>query len=198
MPIAEKVNEKLKYQDYLGWPDDERWEIIDGVAYNMTPAPRVIHQSIVGKLDRVLWKKVEENGRTLFIAPTDVIFDEYNVVQPDIFMVCDKAKITDDNIKGAPDLIIEVTSPSTFLKDKRDKKGLYEKFGVKEYIIVYPDEEIVDRLYLEDNKYSAPDVFNWDETMRIKSIGMDVNLWEIFGKEIKGKKSNKSRETSNE
>ena len=200
MPIAEKVNEKLKYQDYLGWPDDERWEIIDGIAYNMTPAPGVKHQSISRNIEVFLVNQIRLNKKEceVFDAPTDVVFDEYNVVQPDIFVVCDKAKITDDNIKGAPDLIIEVISPSTFLKDKRDKKGLYEKFGVKEYIIIYPDEEIVDRLYLEDNKYSAPDVFNWDETIKIKSIGLDIRLWEIFEKEVKEKESNKSRETSNE
>ena len=146
MPIAEKVNEKLKYQDYLGWPDDERWEIIDGIAYNMTPAPGVKHQSISRNIEVFLVNQIRLNKKEceVFDAPTDVILDEYNVVQPDVFVVCDKAKITDDNIKG------------------------------------------------------APDVFNWDETMRIKGIGMDIRLWEIFEKEIKEKKSNKLRETSNE
>jgi Uma2 family endonuclease len=179
-----KSNSRLySYHDYLNWPDDERWEIMDGIAYNMSPAPSVKHQSIVSKLDRGLGNKVEEKGCSLFIAPTDVVFDEYNVVQPDVFVVCDKAKITDDNIQGAPDLVIEVISPSTSLKDKREKKKLYEKFGVKEYLIIYPEDELVERFILQNDKYPAPDVFNWDETMMLGSLALDVNLWEIFGKE---------------
>ena len=149
----------------------------------MSPAPSVKHQSIVSKLDRGLGNKVEEKGCTLFIAPTDVIFDEYNVVQPDVFVVCDKAKITEDNIQGAPDLIVEVISPSTSLKDRREKKKLYEKFGVKEYLIIYPEDELVERFILQNDKYPAPDIFNWDETMKLEILEPDVNIWEIFGKE---------------
>jgi len=171
------------YHDYLNWPDDERWEIIDGLGYNMSPAPSVKHQSIVSKLDRMLGNKVEDKGCTLFIAPTDVIFDAYIVVQPDVFVVCDKAKITEDNIQGAPDLIVEVISPSTSLKDRREKKKLYEKFGVKEYLIIYPEDELVERFILQNDKYPAPDIFNWDETMKLEILELDVNIWEIFGKE---------------
>jgi len=183
MPLIQQSSERYTYGDYLTWPDDETWEIIDGLAYNMSPAPSVKHQSIVSKLDRGLGNKVEEKGCTLFIAPTDVIFDEYNVVQPDVFVVCDKAKITEDNIQGAPDLIVEVISPSTSLKDRREKKKLYEKFGVKEYLIIYPEDELVERFILQNDKYPAPDVFNWDETMKLEILEPDVNIWEIFGKE---------------
>jgi len=182
MPLIQQSSERYTYGDYLTWPDDERWEIIDGIAYNMSPAPSVKHQNIVSKLDRGLGNKVEEKGCSLFIAPTDVVFDEYNVVQPDVFIVCDKTKITDDNIKGAPDTIIEVISPSTNLKDKREKKKLYEKSGVKEYVIIYPEDELVELFILQNDKYPAPDVFNWDETMKLESLELDVNLWEIFGK----------------
>ncbi|MEA3415917.1 MAG: Uma2 family endonuclease [Thermodesulfobacteriota bacterium] len=67
------------------------------------------------------------------IAPTDVVFSEHDVVQPDVFVVCDQKKITEANIQSSPDLIMEVLSPATSLKDKREKKNLYEKYGVKEY-----------------------------------------------------------------
>ena len=174
--------QRYSYKDYLTWPDNEKWEIIEGYAYNMTPAPRTRHQIIIGKLFRKLVDRVEEKSCTLFIAPTDVVLDEYNVVQPDLFVVCDRAKITEDNIRGAPDLIIEVTSPSTSIKDKREKKGLYERFGVKEYLIVYPEDELVERVALEDERYGAPDIFNWDEAIKIESLGLDVPLWEIFEK----------------
>ena len=103
--------------DYLTWPDDERWEIVDGVAYNMTPAPSVRHQTVAGKLNRKLANKPCKP----FIAPVDVIFSEYDIIQPDVFVVCDKSKITEDNIQGAPDLVIEVLSPTTATKDLRGK-----------------------------------------------------------------------------
>jgi len=179
--------QRYRYKDYLTWSDDEKWEIIDGYAYNMTPAPRTRHQIIIGKLFRKLVDKVEEKDCILFIAPTDVVLDEYNVVQPDLFLVCDKLKITEDNIRGAPDLIIEVTSPATSIKDKREKKDIYERFGVKEYLIVYPEDELVERFVLEGDKFVGPDIFNWDETMRIEGLGLDVFLWEIFEKQLEGK-----------
>lgn len=185
MSLIQQISERYTYGNYLTWPDDERWEIIDGLVYNMSPGPAVKHQRIVKlfaeKIDFELSAKKPDCES--FIAPTDVVFDEYNVVQPDIFVVCDKTKITKDNIQGAPDLIIEVISPSTRLKDKREKKKLYEKFGVKEYVIVYPEDELVERFILQNDKYPAPDIFNWDETMMLGSLELDVNIWEIFGKE---------------
>lgn len=185
MSQVKSISQKYTYQDYLDWPNDERWEIIEGVAYNMTPAPRVRHQRISRNIEVILVSEIRSKKKEceLFDAPTDVVFDQYNVVQPDVFVICDNSKITEDNIQGAPDLIIEVTSPSTSIKDKRGKKQLYERFGVKEYIIIHPEDELVERFNLEHEKYSAPEVFNWDETMKIESLGLDVNLWEIFEKQ---------------
>lgn len=190
MSQARSITKKYTYEDYLHWPDEERWEIIDGTAYNMTPAPTIKHQSISRNIEVTLVNKIrsKEIECEVFDAPTDVVFDEYNIVQPDILVVCDKTKITENNIKGSPELIIEVTSPSTSLKDRREKKKLYERFGVKEYLIVYPDDELVERFLVENDKYGAPEVFNWDETMRIESLDLDVDLWEIFGKEQGEKK----------
>ncbi len=187
MTQSKSMPQKYSYQDYLQWPDEERWEIMEGVAYDMTPAPSVKHQRIIGKLFRKMVDRIEEKGCAILISPTDVVLDEHNVVQPDLLVVCDETKITEDNIKGAPDLIIEVISPSTSLKDKRGKKKLYEKFGVKEYLIVYPEDELVERFILRNDKYPASDIFNWDETMNIESLELHMNLWEIFGKE-RGKK----------
>jgi len=189
MSHVKSISRLFCYQDYLHWPDDERWEIIDGIAYNMSPAPVIKHQRIVSKLFRRMVDKIEEKGCSMFIAPTDVVFDEHNIVQPDVFVVCDRKKITEDNIKGAPDFIIEVISPSTSLKDRREKKNLYKKFGVKEYLIVYPEDELVERFILENDKYGTTDIFNWDETMRMESLGLDVNLWEVFEKEREEKDS---------
>ena len=180
---VKNLNKKFTYADYQSWPDDERWEIINGHAYAMTPAPSVRHQKIVGRL----YVKLENSlsGKTCipFIAPTDVVLDEFNVIQPDILVVCDQGKITQANIQGPPDLVIEVISPSTTLKDRREKKALYERFGVLEYILVYPEEGIVERYFLENRKFSDPDLLNWDETLHLNIFPeLDISLMEIFEK----------------
>ncbi len=182
MGLALKKEKRYTFNDYITWPDDERWEIIDGIAYNMSPAPKVKHQNIVSSL-HIKLKTHTSNICYTGIAPTDVIFDNYNVVQPDVFIVCDKSKITEDNIKGVPDLIIEVTSPSTELKDKREKKNLYEKFGVKEYIILSPEGEYTERYCLRDDKYGVSEIYNWDEILKLCFFEIEIKLWEIFEKE---------------
>ena len=112
-----------------------------------------------------------------------MVLDEHNVVQPDVFVVCDRSKIGERAITGAPDLVIEVVSPATEVKDRREKKAVYEKFGVGEYILVFPEREYVERYLLEEGKYGAPEIVNWDETIKVVTLGMDINLWEIFEKE---------------
>jgi Uma2 family endonuclease len=108
MPLTKSIK-KYTYQDYINFSDDKRCEIIDGEFYDMTPAPKTKHQKIsIGILEKLILNKEKFKGCDLFSAPTDVVFDEYNVVQPDIFIVCDNTKITEDNIKGAPDLIVEI------------------------------------------------------------------------------------------
>ncbi len=188
-PLAKNFEERYTYNDYLNWNDGERWEIINGVAYNMSPSPTPKHQRIgliIKKTFLVNEKKLKKCF--LFDAPTDVVFDEYNVVQPDIFIVCDKNKIKEKNIQGAPDLIIEITSPSTELKDRREKLNLYEKFEVKEYIIVNSEREYVERYYLtEEGKYKRPEIFNWDEVLKLKTFEIEIKLWEIFEKEKQDK-----------
>ena len=183
VPLAKKLNEKYTYQDYLNWSDDERWEIIDGTAYNMSPAPKIKHQKIsINLVSFFVLNKDKIKSCNLFSAPTDVVLDEYNVVQPDIFIVCDEKKIKEDNIQGAPDLIIEIVSKTTAYKDTKIKKDLYERFGVKEYILIYPGLEIAERFLLEDEKYGSPERFNWVEVMKLKTFEIEINLWEIFEK----------------
>ena len=106
MPLPEETGIKFTYSHYLTWPGDERWELIDGEAYNMTPAPTFTHQKVVGNLYFTIKNKLAERRCTPGIAPTDVIFSEYDVVQPDVFVVCDEKKITEANIQGAPDRTI--------------------------------------------------------------------------------------------
>ena len=85
MPLAKKIENKFTYADYVAWPDDERWELIDGEAYNMTPAPTTRHQNIVYNVSFILKSKLLDKSCTPFVAPTDVVFAEHDVVQPDVF-----------------------------------------------------------------------------------------------------------------
>ncbi len=181
---ALKLEPRFTYADYRNWPDDERWELIDGVPYAMTPAPRIRHQRIAGNFFGEMRTFFRGKGCVPFDAPTDVVLDEETVVQPDVFVVCDGKKITDENIQGAPDLVVEITSPSTRLRDRREKRMLYERFGVREYLVVSPDDEMVERHKLMDGGYGMPDIFNWDESLTSFAFPeLRLNLWEIFDKE---------------
>lgn len=184
MTLAQKIpKQTFSYLDYQHWPDDERWEIIDGHAHNMSPAPSVKHQKIVSNFNFQLHKR-PAGKCSHFIAPTDVVPDDVNIVQPDVFAVCDTHKITKKNIQGAPDLIIEVASPSTEIKDRREKKFLYEKFGVGEYLIVFPEREYLERYALIDSTYGPPEIFNWNETLPMVTFpDYTINLWDIFEKD---------------
>ena len=182
MTLAKKTdNNKYTLQDYLAWPDNERWELVDGTAYDMTPAPGTKHQSVVGAIYSLFRIALSGGPCMAFIAPTDVVLSEYDVVQPDVLVVCDKGKITSANIQGAPDLVVEVLSPSTALKDKREKKALYEKHGIREYIIIDPTELYVERFVLKSGSYGAPDIMGPEEVLILRSIeGLEVRLSEVF------------------
>ena len=185
MILAKREKKKYSYSDYINWSDDERWEIIDGVVYNMRPAPKLKHQKISRNITWAIGKNTSKLKECEFFeAPTDVALDEFNVVQPDIFIVCDKNKITEDNIKGAPDLIIEIVSPSSAYKDTKIKKDLYEKFGVREYIIVFPDLFLVERYVLRDGVYGVLERFNWDDILKLETFDTEKNLWEVFERKL--------------
>jgi len=191
--LARKVEERFTYQDYITWPDDERWELIDGIAYNMSPAPSIAHQRIAGRFHTILDVALRDRSCVPFMAPTDVVLSENAVIQPDVFVVCDKSKITQKNIQGAPDFVIEVLSPSTKLKDRREKRILYEKYAVKEYIIIYPFDKLIERFYLgKNNKYGASDIFTSKETIKLFSLNsMKVALSEVFEYSVVGENEKK-------
>ena len=132
------------YGDYAKWPENERWELANGAAYAMSPAPGWSHQQLV--LEIVILFKDWLKGKPCraFVSPVDVFIpapgqklDDINsvdtVLQPDAGIVCDPSKITPRGIWGAPDLVLEVLSPSTVLRDMNQKRPFYEKAGVREY-----------------------------------------------------------------
>ncbi len=184
-PLAYQLEQKWTYADYLTWDDGQRWEIIDGEAYNMSPAPLICHQRISRNLALMLLPFFRGKSCEAFIAPTDVVLDESNVVQPDLIVVCDRSTITDRCVQGAPDLVIEILSPSTSTRDRRLKKALYERFGVAEYLIVDPVAESVDRYLLVDGRYGSPEIFDWSEPLTLNLFPeLILNLWEVFEKEL--------------
>lgn len=184
MSLAEKIVQKFSYKEYESWGDKERWEIIDGQPHNMSPSPSTRHQTIVRNISWIVGsKKSRLNGCSFFVAPTDVLLDDFNIVQPDIFVVCNQKQIKEKFIKGAPVLVVEIVSPNTAYKDTKIKKDLYEKFGVKEYIIIYPDLEIAERYILKSKKYGSPERFNWDEELKLHTFDIVIELWEVFEKE---------------
>src|SRR5687767_199139 len=141
---------KLTYDDFVLFPDDGlRHELIDGEHY-VTPSPNTRHQGIVIKLGARLFNWVEQHrtGR-LFVAPLDVVFSRFDVVEPDLlYMTSERAAqiLTDANVQGVPELVVEIGSPSTRRRDETIKRALYERVGVSEYWVVDPELDVV-RVY---------------------------------------------------
>ena len=149
-PVLEP-DERFTYRHYRTWPDEERWELIEGQAWSMSPAPTTRHQDIQAQLITALRVLLKGKPCKAFDAPFDVLLpkddesdDEIDsVVQPDIVVYCDKSRLTKRGARGAPDLVVEILSPSTSKKDQNEKFGLYEKHGVREYWVIDPGNEAI-------------------------------------------------------
>jgi Uma2 family endonuclease len=155
MPGSDRVKPatpglKLTYDDFVLFPDDgKRHELIDGEHY-VTPSPNLKHQKVSGNLYLVIGVWLEEHPiGQIFYAPFDVVFSRYDVVEPDLLYVSNARAaevLTSANVKGAPDLVIEIGSPSTRKRDETIKRHLYERSGVSEYWVVDPELDLV-RVY---------------------------------------------------
>ena len=182
--------EKMTYRDYLTWPEGERWELISGVAYNMSPAPSPMHQRVLIALSTQLYHLFEGKPCAVYLAPFDVRLPEKNerdtdistVVQPDISIVCDASKIDRKGCKGAPDMVIEILSPSTAKKDIQEKRRLYERHQVKSYWIVYPLDEVIHVFTLnQDGKYGEADIYSADDHVPVSVFpGAEIDLAKVF------------------
>ncbi|GAB4023610.1 Uma2 family endonuclease [Spirosoma koreense] len=161
-------NGTYTYADYLKWQFDESVELIKGKLYRMSPAPKRAHQLAVSHLLVDISNYLGDKRCDVYTAPFDVRLpirtdrkpDQlHTVVQPDICVVCDLSKLDDDGCLGAPDWIIEITSPRTTRNDFREKFDLYEESGVREYWIVQPKEKAVNVYVLEEGRYALVDVY---------------------------------------
>ncbi len=170
------------YEDYVNFPDDFRCEIIDGLVHDMTPAPSVKHQRVAGKIFRLAANHLESKGYPChaFIAPTDVVLAEDQVVRPDVFLVCDEQKIQDKAIFGAPDVIFEVISSSTEVKDRREKMKLYGRYDVREYFLVHPEQEFVEKYVKQEEAFRREELYKDDDGFSIDTIELDLQARDLF------------------
>jgi len=191
--IARKldINKKYSYADYLTWSDDERWEIIDGVPYNMSPAPVPNHQRISMEFSRQIANYLIDKTCEVFATPIDVRFPKgkkkndkeiFDVVQPDIIIVCNQDKIDDKGCLGAPDIAMEILSPSTASRDVIKKRRLYEKNKVKQYWIVDPHEKEVYIYKLQNNgTYGNPEEYMKSHKIKVDGFdGLVIDLSLVF------------------
>ncbi|MFA7241671.1 MAG: Uma2 family endonuclease [Sulfuricellaceae bacterium] len=172
MGLPQRTGSNLTVRDYLASTDESRWELIDGVVWDMSPAPVIRHQRISADIFRALFEamntektKAPPPGCEVLYAPIDVVLGDITVVQPDIVVVCDPAKLANGKyVDGAPDVVIEILSPSTAKKDRSHKLRVYQRAAVPEYLIVDPYSNTVERYVLQDGKYcQPPDVFGTED-----------------------------------
>ena len=165
MPVTQRDTQRHTYGDYLEWSRDYGDEIIDGVAYvREPPSPSRTHQKLVVALTYELCRALEGSSCWVYVAPFDVRLprsDETDdkidtVVQPDVFIVCDPGKTDERGVRGAPDWLAEVLSPSTASYDQRVKIPLYERAGVPEVWLVHPTDLTLAIYRLEDGRYGRP------------------------------------------
>ena len=180
--VKPKPKLKLTYEDYASLPDDERYELIDGELIAM-PSPKTIHQKIL-KLIAWGFHSVEARGLgTFYFAPFDVVLSATNVVQPDLIFVS-RARahiITEDNIRGAPDLVVEILSPSTAGCDRIVKRDLYARHGVREYWLIDPYAKTATVLTLGANGYDTHAVYGEGDTLTSPTLpGFALNLSDLF------------------
>ncbi|WP_009035835.1 Uma2 family endonuclease [Indibacter alkaliphilus] len=178
------------YADYLTWEIDHMVELIKGKVFRQAAAaPRRIHQEISGRIFFKLYLKLEKKKCKVFSAPFDVRLpvkskkhqDINTVVQPDICVVCDPEKLDDLGCVGAPDLIMEILSPSNNKKELQNKYEVYEESGVKEYWIIHPYEKTLLVYALIHGKYVPSKLFTLGDHVASKCIqGFVLDLDELF------------------
>jgi len=193
IPQAEEptasYNRKYSYADYLSWEMDEMVEIIKGKVYKWTAAPSRIHQKAAGKLANLMTNHLLKKPCELYFAPFDVRLpnksvnneDIFTVVQPDISVICDKNKLDDAGCLGAPDLIIEILSPSNNKKDLQIKYELYQENGVREYWVLHPFGKTLIIYILTDGKYIPSRLYGPGDTVSSTVlVGFELDLEEFF------------------
>ncbi|MBC6612765.1 Uma2 family endonuclease [Hymenobacter sp. BT507] len=184
------LSKRYTYADYLTWQFDEFVELIKGKVSRMSPAPRVVHQDILLNISAALKYTLRGRACRPYVAPFDVRLNNVTpngdsgiatVVQPDICVICDPAKVDAKGCAGAPDWIIEILSPGNATHDIRVKFDLYEENGVGEYWIVFPDEKNVAAYVLTDGRYQLRGEFYQPGPIPVHTLlGFSLEWDEVF------------------
>lgn len=182
MALPEPRHRGYTIEDWKTW--DGRWELIHGLAYDMTPAPSTNHQEVSANLHASIWNAIAEAKRKtgggeckVFAAPTDLYLpNEASVYQPDLLVVCEPAKVAAHGIVGVPDLVVEILSPATASRDLWHKRQCYEAAGVPEYLIVDPDEHKGLLLRLDAGRYAESAQVPWGSVVALLAGKLPVTL----------------------
>ena len=190
MALARRDTLHHTYGEYLTWPDDERYELINGIAYvKEPPAPSRAHQEIAGQLHLQVGLALEGTPSRAYFAPFDVRLprsaeaDEQvdTVVQPDILVVCDASKLDERGMRGAPDWVAEILTPSTASHDQMVKLPVYERSGVQEVWLIHPIRRTLAVYRLQRGRYGSPVIVELKGRTTISAIpGVSVDwdrLW---------------------
>lgn len=182
--MQERKESGYTYADYWTWTDEARYELMDGVAYAMSPAPAPRHQEIGGEIFRQIANYLKGKRCKVYNAPFDVRLDpdgaDDTVVQPDITVVCDPGKIDGRGCRGVPDMVIEVLSPSTGRWDRVTKFSKYRAVGVREYWMVDPETRTVQACVLGAEGYVVRGYDETEEAPVSVLEGLCVDLREVF------------------
>ena len=185
MALQQRDDQYYTYGDYRTWPEDLRYELIDGTAWLMSPAPGRRHQEMVGELYYQVRQALEGKHCRTYLAPFDVRLPRGNeaddaidtVVQPDVLVVCDRDKLDEAGLRGAPDWVVEVLSPSTAAHDQTRKLAVYERSGVAEVWLVHPTDRMLTRYRLGDGRYGRPEIQELEGTTAVANLPDIVIDW---------------------
>jgi len=192
MELQLDIKKRYTFADYLTWADEKRRELFDGLIKMMTPAPSTQHQKCAGELYLIIANYLRKKTCKIFFAPFDVRLPKNGekadntintVVQPDICVICDISKLDERGCIGAPDMIIEIVSPSNSKRDVEEKFELYQSHGIREYWVVFPHEKTVNVFLLnESGKYDFKGMFAEDSKVPVNIFSGDliIDLAEIF------------------
>jgi Uma2 family endonuclease len=188
--MATPQQKKISYADYLTWDEEQRCEVLDGEIISMSPSPTPKHQDILRELTIELGTYLRGKDCKIFTSPLDVcLFADKSIphnniknwVEPDLIVVCDKDKIGEKRILGAPDLVIEILSPSTAKNDRVLKFHAYEKAGVKEYWIIDPFNQTVEVYLHDEDSLKREGIYFNDDTMPVNLFkDFNIDLQDIF------------------
>lgn len=180
MTMQPLPNKKTSFEEYRSWTDEKRWEVIDGHPYAMSGCS-VAHQEICGNFYDALRRYFAGSPCKVYFAPLDVRLSDYDVVQPDLLVICEGSQLKGTHVDGPPTLVIEVISPSSVRHDRIRKFRLYASAGVKEYWVLHPSPPMADVYLLDEKGYRTHGVYSEGETLQSATFpDLQLELKDLF------------------